>query len=81
MIYFDNAATTKAFPEVVRIMEEAMQVIYGNPSAKHIKGMEAENLIKEAQDVIAKSLKAKPGEIFLPLEAQNPTIRRSLAQQ
>ena len=64
MIYFDNAATTKAFPEVVRIMEEAMQVIYGNPSAKHIKGMEAENLIKEAQDVIAKSLKAKPGEIF-----------------
>lgn len=64
MIYFDNAATTKAFPEVVRIMEEAMQVTYGNPSAKHIKGMEAENLIKEAQDVIAKSLKAKPGEIF-----------------
>ena len=43
-IYFDNAATTKAFPEVVKVMEDAMEVTYGNPSAKHIKGMEAENL-------------------------------------
>lgn len=63
-IYFDNAATTKAFPEVVKVMEDAMEVTYGNPSAKHIKGMEAENLIKEAQEIIAKTLKAKPKEIF-----------------
>ena len=63
-IYFDNAATTRAFPEVVKVMEDAMEVTYGNPSAKHIKGMEAENLIKEAQEIIAKTLKAKPKEIF-----------------
>ena len=35
MIYFDNAATTCVFPEVVEAMQDAMQVTYGNPSAKH----------------------------------------------
>lgn len=64
MIYFDNAATTRVFPEVLEVMQEAMEVTYGNPSAKHIKGMEAENKIKEAQEVIAKTLRAKPKEIF-----------------
>ena len=34
MIYFDNAATTCVFPEVVEAMQDAMQVTYGNPSAK-----------------------------------------------
>lgn len=64
MIYFDNAATTRVFPEVLEAMQEAMEVTYGNPSAKHIKGMEAENKIKEAQEVIARTLRAKPKEIF-----------------
>lgn len=64
MIYFDNAATTRVFPEVLEAMQEAMEVTYGNPSAKHIKGMEAENKIKEAQEVIAKTLRAKSKEIF-----------------
>lgn len=63
-IYFDNAATTKVFPEVMTAMEQAMEVTYGNPSAKHLKGIEAENIIKGAKDIIAKSLKAKPKEIL-----------------
>lgn len=63
-IYFDNAATTKVFPEVMTVMQEAMEITYGNPSAKHLKGFEAENIIKEAQETIAKTLKAKPKEIF-----------------
>ena len=29
MIYFDNAATTCVFPEVVEAMQDAMQVTYG----------------------------------------------------
>lgn len=64
MIYFDNAATTRVFPEVVKVMQDAMESSYGNPSAKHMKGMEAENLVKKAQEVIAKTLKAKPKEIL-----------------
>lgn len=64
MIYFDNAATTRVFPEVVKVMQDAMESSYGNPSAKHMKGMEAENLVKKVQEVIAKTLKAKPKEIL-----------------
>ena len=64
MIYFDNAATTCVFPEVVEAMQDAMQVTYGNPSAKHMKGIEAENEVKAAQELIAKTLRAKPKEIL-----------------
>ena len=71
MIYFDNAATTCVFPEVVEAMQDAMQVTYGNPSAKHMKGIEAENKVKAAQELIAKTLRAKP----------NQTIQRSVEQQ
>lgn len=45
-VYLDNAATTKVFPEVLEAMNEAMEVSYGNPSAKHTKGIEAENIVK-----------------------------------
>ena len=41
-----------------------MQVTYGNPSAKHMKGIEAENKVKAAQELIAKTLRAKPKEIL-----------------
>ena len=64
MIYFDNAATTCVFPEGVEAMQDAMQVTYGNPSAKHMKGIEAENKVKAAQELIAKTLRAKPKEIL-----------------
>jgi cysteine desulfurase len=63
-IYFDNAATTKVFPEVLEGMKEAMEIEYGNPSAKYTLGIDAENKVKEAQENIAKSLKAKAKEII-----------------
>lgn len=62
-IYLDNAATTKVFPEVLLAVNEAMEVSYGNPSAKHTKGLEAENIVKEARQTIAGTLKAKEKEI------------------
>lgn len=81
MIYFDNAATTCVFPEVVEAMQDAMQVTYGNPSAKHMKGIEAENKVKAAQELIMKTLRAKPKEILFTSGEQNQTIQRSLEQQ
>ena len=47
--YFDNSATTKVLDSVKDIVVEAMTVDYGNPAAKHSKGMEAEKYIREAQ--------------------------------
>ena len=63
MIYFDNAATTKVRPEVIKLMDELMEEDYGNPSSRHILGLRAENHIKKAAQQIAATLKVKPQEI------------------
>lgn len=62
-IYFDNGATTRAFPEVRQIMDELLEAEYGNPSSMHRKGFEAEKHLKQASEIIAKSLKVDPKEI------------------
>jgi cysteine desulfurase len=62
--YLDNAATTRAFDSVKNIMIETLSKDYGNPSSLHKKGLEAEHYIRDAKDIIAKSLKADPKEII-----------------
>lgn len=62
-VYLDNSATTKVFDSVKDIMVKIMTEDYGNPSSLHYKGVEAEKYIKEAKDIIAKSLRAKSQEI------------------
>ena len=39
--YFDNAATTKVFPEVKDLVVKLMEEDYGNPSSLHQKGLDA----------------------------------------
>ena len=43
---------------------KVMQEDYGNPSSKHMKGVEAENYIKDAKETIAKTLKCQDKEIL-----------------
>ncbi len=62
--YLDNSATTVCEPEVVRKVVQMMSETYGNPSAMHNKGVEAENYIKEAKEIIAKTLKVQEKEII-----------------
>lgn len=62
--YLDNSATTKCAPEVVEVCVKVMQEDYGNPSSKHMKGVEAESYIKEAKETIAKTLKCQEKEIL-----------------
>lgn len=63
-VYFDNSATTKVLDSVRDVVVKMMTEDYANPSAKHTKGMEAEQHIKEARAVIAKTLKVKEKEIL-----------------
>jgi len=63
-VYLDNSATTAAFPEVGDLVARVMCDTYGNPSSMHHKGLEAENIIKDAREIIAKSLKCDPKEIL-----------------
>ena len=63
-IYFDNAATTRVRPEVAELMMKVMTEDFGNPSARHVMGMKAENYIKTAREQIARTLRVDPGEIY-----------------
>lgn len=63
-VYFDNSATTQVFPGVRDVMVETLTADYGNTAARHIKGVEAENYINSAREVIARSLKVKEKEIL-----------------
>lgn len=62
--YLDNAATTKCAAEVVDTVVKVMQEDFGNPSSKHMKGVAAENYIKNSAAVIAKALKCQEKEII-----------------
>lgn len=75
--YLDNAATTMPFPEVREIMMQTMELDYGNPSSMHKKGVEAENYVREAKEIIAKSLKVQEKEIIFTsggTEANNQAL-------
>lgn len=63
-VYLDNSATTRVMDSVTDIVVKAMTEDYGNPSAKHRKGMEAERYIKEARAAIARTLKVQDKEIL-----------------
>ena len=77
-IYFDNAATTRPFEQVVQAMVRCLTEEYGNPSSLHRKGIQAENILKESRKTVAEALKADPSEILFTsggTEANNTAIR------
>ena len=45
-VYLDNSATTRCYEEVKDIVVRTMMEDYGNPSAMHLKGVQAENYVK-----------------------------------
>lgn len=62
--YFDNSATTRVFDSVRDAVVDAMCVHYGNAAAKHLKGVEAERIIRDARKAVADSLKVAEKEIL-----------------
>ena len=62
--YFDNSATTRVYPEVVKAMNDIMLIQYANPSSMHRKGMEAEMALRNARQTVAKTLKADDRNIL-----------------
>lgn len=62
--YFDNSASTRVLDSVRDIVVKTMTEDYANASAKHRKGMEAEQYIREARTIIAGTLKVPEKEIL-----------------
>ena len=63
-IYFDNSATTKPFLEVVEVIGNELKNTYGNPSALHKIGIDAEKVLKKSRQDIANTLNVRPQEII-----------------
>lgn len=77
-VYLDNSATTRCFDEVAALMTKIMCEDYGNPSSLHRKGVQAEQYIRYAKEIIAKNLKVGEKEIFFTsggTESDNLAIR------
>ena len=64
MLYLDNSATTKPYPQVIQVMGDAMENYFGNPSSLHRKGIEAERLLNKSREVVAQSLGVEREEII-----------------
>lgn len=64
MIYLDNSATTKPYPEVIESFVKVSTDFFGNPSSLHGMGVQAENLLSKARKQIAELLKVKSSEIL-----------------
>lgn len=63
-IYLDNAATTSVLPEVFESMRPFFTENYANASAVYTFGQEARQAMDLARAVIAKTLNARPSEIY-----------------
>ncbi|MBM7653164.1 cysteine desulfurase family protein [Neobacillus cucumis] len=78
MIYFDNSATTRPYKEVLDSFLTVSTEYYGNPSSLHSMGGQAENLLTQAREQVAKLLKVKPFEIYFTsggTESNNTAIK------
>ena len=77
-VYLDNSATTRCFDEVAVLMTQIMCEDYGNPSSLHRKGVQAEQYIRNAKEVIARNLKVNEKEILFTsggTESDNLALR------
>ena len=64
MIYFDNAATTQVYPEVLKTYTEVATKIWGNPSSLHNLGTQATRILEASRKQIAELLGKDSKEIF-----------------
>ncbi|MBS5355247.1 MAG: cysteine desulfurase [Streptococcus parasanguinis] len=64
MIYFDNSATTKPYPEVLATYTEVATRIWGNPSSLHNLGSQATRILEASRKQIAELIGKKAEEIY-----------------
>ena len=77
-IYLDNAATTKALPEVTAAVIDALEKNYANPSSLHNFGLKSEKILKSSRKIVADYLGVRAKEIIFcsgGTESNNLAIR------
>ena len=77
-IYLDNAATTPVLPEVLDAMLPYFCEEFGNPGGSYSLGETAKTAVRNARNLIAKTIGAEPSEIYFTSggsEGDNMAIR------
>ncbi|HGQ5115430.1 TPA: cysteine desulfurase family protein [Streptococcus pneumoniae] len=64
MIYFDNSATTRPYPEALETYMQVTSKILGNPSSLHRLGDQATRILDASRQQIADLIGKKSDEIF-----------------
>ncbi len=82
LTYLDNAASTPMRKEVLEVMYDCMQHVYGNPSSLHEQGRKAKVVVEQARRSIARLMGVTPSEVFFTsggTEAINTILSRCVA--
>ncbi len=69
MIYLDNAATTRVYPEAIQQMQEIYSVDFFNPSSTYKEAIKVKKLLENQRSVIAEALSCKSNEIYFTSSA------------
>ncbi|MED1439691.1 cysteine desulfurase family protein [Aeribacillus composti] len=64
MLYLDNSATTKPYPDVLDTYRQVAEKFFGNPSSLHHLGVQAERLLTKAREQVADLLGVSGQEII-----------------
>ena len=83
LIYFDNAATTSIYSEVIKVIHDTMQDDFGNPSSVHAAGRSAKAKVESARKDIAKQMGVLPKEIIFTsggTEGDNTVMQSAVHQ-
>lgn len=64
MIYLDHAATVPMTKESLRVMEQAMENIYGNASASYAPAARARTLLDQSREILAEGIGADFSEVY-----------------
>jgi cysteine desulfurase len=64
LVYADNAATTPMSETAKKVMTDAMEQIWGNPSSLHTVGQKAKEALEGARATVARLLGASEREIY-----------------
>ena len=77
MIYIDNSATTKQYPQVTETMIKYMEEYFGNPSSMYQLGLDSEKAVKHARKQVEEAMGAGNGTLIFTsggTEADNTAI-------
>ena len=77
MIYIDNSATTKQYPQVTETMVKFMEEYFGNPSSMYQLGLDSEKAVKHARKQVEEAMGVGNGSLIFTsggTEADNTAI-------